>query len=125
MHFCIKCDNMYYLKISSEDSNNLIYYCRNCGYEDTDSSVDNICVSRTQVKRSEQKYSHVINEYTKQDPTLPRINTIKCPKIDCPSNIQEDKVSRDVIFIRYDDINMKYIYMCSKCDTIWKTDEIL
>jgi DNA-directed RNA polymerase subunit M/transcription elongation factor TFIIS len=123
MHFCIKCDNMYYLKISSEDSNNLIYYCRNCGYEDTDSSVDNICVSRTQVKRSEQKYSHVINEYTKQDPTLPRINTIKCPKIDCPSNIQEDKVSRDVIFIRYDDINMKYIYMCSKCDTIWKTDE--
>jgi len=22
MHFCIKCDNMYYLKISSEDSNN-------------------------------------------------------------------------------------------------------
>ena len=123
MHFSIKCDNMYYLKISSEDSNNLIYYCRNCGYEDTDSSVDNICVSRTQVKRSEQKYSHVINEYTKQDPTLPRINTIKCPKIDCPSNIQEDKVSRDVIFIRYDDINMKYIYMCSKCDTIWKTDE--
>jgi len=123
MHFCIKCDNMYYLKISNENSNNLIYYCRNCGYEDTESSVDNICVSRTQVKRSEQKYSHIINEYTKQDPTLPRINTIKCPKIDCPSNIEEDKVSRDVLFIRYDDINMKYIYMCSKCDTIWKTDE--
>ena len=123
MHFCIKCDNMYYLKISNENSNNLIYYCRNCGYEDTDSSVDNICVSRTQVKRSEQKYSHAINEYTKQDPTLPRINTIKCPKIDCPSNVDEDKVSRDVLFIRYDDINMKYIYMCSKCDTVWKTDE--
>ena len=123
MHFCIKCDNMYYLKISNENSNNLIYYCRNCGYEDTASSVDNICVSRTQVKRSEQKYSHTINEYTKQDPTLPRINTIKCPKIDCPSNVDEDKVSRDVLFIRYDDINMKYIYMCSKCDTIWKTDE--
>ena len=123
MHFCIKCDNMYYLKISNENSNNLIYYCRNCGYEDTDSSVDNICVSRTQVKRSEQKYSHVINEYTKQDPTLPRINTIKWPKIDCPSNVDEDKVSRDVLFIRYDDINMKYIYMCSKCDTVWKTDE--
>lgn len=123
MHFCIKCDNMYYLKISDENSNNLIYYCRNCGYEDTDSSVDNICVSRTQVKRSEQKYSHAINEYTKQDPTLPRINTIKCPKIDCPSNVDEDKVSRDVLFIRYDDINMKYIYMCSKCDTVWKTDE--
>lgn len=123
MHFCIKCDNMYYLKISNENSNNLIYYCRNCGYEDTDSSVDNICVSRTQVKRSEQKYSHIINEYTKQDPTLPRINTIKCPKIDCPSNVDEDKVSRDVLFIRYDDINMKYIYMCSKCDTVWKTNE--
>ena len=24
--------------------------------------------------------------------------------------------------IRYDDKNMKYIYMCAKCDSVWKTD---
>ena len=62
-----------------------------------------------------------MNEYTKEDPTLPRITTIRCPNSDCPSN-QEDG-TREVIYLRYDDTNMKYIYMCAKCDTMWKTDE--
>ena len=26
----------------------------------------------------------------------------------------------EVIFIRYDDINLKYIYLCCKCNYIWK-----
>ena len=26
----------------------------------------------------------------------------------------------EVIFIRYDDINLKYIYLCCKCDYVWK-----
>ena len=34
MHFCSECGNMYYIKIDSEDKNNLIYYCRKCGNED-------------------------------------------------------------------------------------------
>ena len=28
---------------------------------------------------------------------------------------------REVIYMRYDDINMYYIYLCTKCDTVWKT----
>jgi hypothetical protein len=28
-----------------------------------------------------------------------------------------------VIYIRYDDDNMKYLYMCVTCDTVWKTDD--
>lgn len=121
MHFCTKCNNMYYLKVGEEDGNNLIYYCRNCGHEDATLTAENICVSRTQVRRSEQKYSHIVNEYTKEDPTLPRTTTIRCPNSDCPSN-QKD-ATREVIYLRYDDTNMKYIYMCAKCDTMWKTDE--
>jgi len=121
MHFCEKCDNMYYLKIGQENANNLIYYCRNCGHEDTTLTANNICVSETHIKRNEQKYSHILNEYTKQDPTLPRINTIKCPNQECKSN--NDEEHREVIYIRYDDTNMKYIYLCAKCDTMWKTDE--
>ena len=96
MHFCSVCHNMYYLKISdTEEQENgennqavdtLIYYCRNCGNEDKSLTVDNVCVSETQLTRSEQKYTHMVNEYTKYDPTLPRINTIKCPNQDCKSN---------------------------------------
>lgn len=123
MHFCDKCDNMYYIRISSEEENNLIYYCRNCGHEDTKLTKENICVSKTQLKRSEQKYNHIINEYTKLDPTLPRINTIKCPNSDCSSNNDDGDEKREVIYIRYDDLNKLYIYLCAKCDIVWKTEK--
>lgn len=129
MHFCSKCDNMYYIRIASDNENKLIYYCRNCGNEDTNLSNENICVSKTNIKRSEQKYSHIINKFTKLDPTLPRTNTIKCPNQDCPSNSSSGKeekgelVEREVIYTRYDDVNMKYIYICANCESVWKTDE--
>jgi len=112
---------MYYHKVASEDNNQLIYYCRNCGHEDDTLTADNICVSKTEIRRSKQKYSHVINKYTKHDPTLPRTDTIKCPNQECSSNKEEGN-EREVIYIRYDDTNMKYIYLCAKCDTMWKTD---
>ena len=112
---------MYYIRINSDDVNKLVYYCRNCGNEDEKITSENICVSKTQLKRSEQKYNHIINEYTKLDPTLPRINTIKCPNSECSSN--KDNEKREVIYLRYDDVNMLYIYLCTQCDTVWKTEK--
>ena len=177
---------MYYLKISEKEGeeNDLIYYCRNCGQENRSIIAENVCVSETQLRRSEQKFTHMVNEYTKFDPTLPRINTIKCPNQECSSNTlaggggtikltpaqkekmkkrksllaaaaasattttttsaaaasatttttsaatasattEEKEEEREVIYLRYDDINMKYIYLCVYCDTIWKTDNQL
>jgi len=123
MHFCTECDNMYYLKIMENDANSLIYYCRNCGHENTTLTAENVCVSDTQIKRSEDQYVHIVNEYTKYDPTLPRINTITCPNSICPSNDETAKVEREVIYIRYDDTNMKYMYVCAICNTSWKSDK--
>jgi len=196
MKFCSECHNMYYLKVSDVDdeiSNTLIYYCRNCGHEDSNIDEESICVSDMQLKRSEQNFTHIVNDYTKYDPTLPRINSIKCPNQDCDSNtmngggsgsasgsskkkslkkhvdsanksaadamasaadtekilkeiedeekvIEEEekknssladnqimdhnstKASREVLYIRYDDVNMKYVYVCVHCNTTWKTD---
>jgi len=128
---------MYYLKIvENEETENtsLAYYCRNCGHSDTMLMTENNCVSNTQIKRTEQNYSHIINEYTKHDPTLPRINTINCPNPACESNmVEEEGAANDVqelsskkaeiIYIRYDDVNLKYMYICTHCDTKWKTNE--
>ena len=189
MQFCSECHNMYYLKIKDEDGNignTLIYYCRNCGHEDTTLSTTNICVSDIQLRTSEKKYTHIVNEYTKFDPTLPRINTIKCPNQECSSNtamnggaakktaeakaaaskaeaskaakaskaeaskaeastkaastkkkseaslaaepaaeLAPEQTNREVIYIRYDDTNMKYVYLCVHCDTTWRTDNRL
>jgi DNA-directed RNA polymerase subunit M/transcription elongation factor TFIIS len=112
---------MYYIRIDSENVNKLIYYCRNCGNEDKLQNVDNVCVSSTQIKKLEQSFEHIVNKYTKLDPTLPRTNKILCPNSECRTNTKDEK--REIIYIRYDDINMKYIYMCSSCDTLWKTNE--
>ena len=115
MHFCSVCDNMYYIRINN---NSLLYYCRNCGNEDAFN--DNIVVSQTNVKKTSQTFNHIINKYTKFDPTLPRMNKILCPNSDCKTNTKDE--DREIIYIRYDDANMKYVYLCSSCDTVWKPD---
>jgi DNA-directed RNA polymerase subunit M/transcription elongation factor TFIIS len=109
---------MYYIRIDSEDPNKLIYYCRNCGNEDSNVTSENITVSKTTMKNGEQNFAHIIHKYTKLDPTLPRINTILCPNSSCETNVGE--VDRESIYIRYDNTNMKYIYLCAECDFSWK-----
>jgi DNA-directed RNA polymerase subunit M/transcription elongation factor TFIIS len=121
MHFCNQCSNMYYIRINEDDPNKLVYYCRKCGNEDSLLASENICVSKTLIKKSEQTFNHIINKYTKHDPTLPRISNILCPNADCVTN--KDSKEREIIYIRYDDVNMKYVYLCSDCDTVWKINE--
>jgi DNA-directed RNA polymerase subunit M/transcription elongation factor TFIIS len=39
------------------------------------------------------------------------------------SPASQDNISSEVIYLRYDDKHMKYIYLCSKCNTTWKTSD--
>jgi DNA-directed RNA polymerase subunit M/transcription elongation factor TFIIS len=122
MHFCSSCQNMYYIRINSEDTNKLVYYCRNCGDEDSSLTLDNVSVSKTLLKKNEQQFSHIINKYTKLDPTLPRVSKILCPNSDCTTNTHD--TPREIIYIRYDNVNIKYVYLCSTCNSVWKTDDV-
>lgn len=116
MEFCEKCDNMYYMTIN-KTTKQLIYFCKYCGHEDsTLINTKNLKVHKFS-KENKNKDVH-INEYTKYDPTLPHVNTIKCPNNSCPSNEEED-IEQDVIYLRYDDKNMKYMYLCCNCDKNW------
>lgn len=136
MHFCSVCSNMYYISITPE--NELQYYCRNCGNIDNTIASDNICVSKVNVKHTmtPQSFSQVVNKYTKYDPTLPRIHTIRCPNEECPSNqksasassgggsgAEEKKSKNEIIYVRYDDTNLKFVYLCAKCDKVWNTEQ--
>lgn len=114
MHFCKVCENMYYVRIDSDNSNKLIHYCRNCG------DTSDINVSNTSIKKEqEHSFHNIINKYTKHDPTLPRVNNVLCPNKDCLTNTEGKE--REIIYIRYDDLNIKYIYLCTECDKEWKT----
>ena len=125
MRFCEKCDNMYYIKIDESDENKLSYYCRNCGHKDNNIDEDGICVLNTQIKKGKQQFHHIINQYTKLDPTLPRIYNIPCPNKECSTNQEDEtkKTLREIIYMRYDDDNLKYVYICTTCDSQWTTNE--
>ena len=129
MHFCSTCQNMYYISISADDPNKLVYYCRNCGNVDNNNSTNilmnsqNIFITQINIKKQEEEFGHIINQYTKLDPTLPRVNNVLCPNDECLTNTDSDNYSREIINIRYDDKNMKYISLCSTCDTVWKTED--
>ena len=80
-------------------------------------------------------YKNVINEYTHLDPTLPRVKfNMDCPNPECDSNKKADSESKDpndnqtkkckeIIYLRYDDKNMKFIYLCAHCDTTWLSSD--
>jgi hypothetical protein len=123
---------MYYISVTPE--NELQYYCRNCGNIDNTVASENICVSKMNMKHSttNQSFSQVVNKYTKLDPTLPRIHTMRCPNDECPSNAgssggggggARNKPKSEIIYVRYDDTNLKYVYLCAKCDKVWNTEQ--
>jgi DNA-directed RNA polymerase subunit M/transcription elongation factor TFIIS len=126
MHFCDKCDNMFYIKLNEDAGDSMVYYCKNCGNENLTLSQDNICVSSVNYREPDQNFNHIVNEYTKLDPTLPKVHNIMCPNDDCICNVGKDdgnKVEPSIIYIRYDDTNKKFMYMCTMCEKVWKTDE--
>ena len=120
MHFCKKCDNMYYIKVS-ENGSDLIHYCRNCGNEDKTISSKDISISKMEFSKQEHKYDIHINEYTKLDPTIPRINGIKCINPDCVCNTDEG-IPQDILYVRLNEDDLTYIYSCTHCDTSWETN---
>ena len=136
MHFCKICGNMYYLKISDEDSDKIMYFCRKCGDKDDKiiNSQQSFCVSKTHIKKTTEIYKNIVNKYTKMDPTLPRIKNMFCPNAECKSNKdndegksskeggEESKKFPEIIYLRYDNNNMKYIYLCTECDYKWKNE---
>ncbi len=137
MHFCENCGNMFYIELNKNDPDTLIYYCRNCGNKNDKliNELNNNCVSKTHIIQKTGGYKNVINEYTHLDPTLPRVKfNMDCPNPECDSNKKADSESKDtddtqpkkckeIIYLRYNDANMKYVYLCAVCKTHWKTDK--
>ena len=118
MNFCKSCENMYYIKFTEDENPKLVYFCRGCNFVDESIPTEGICVLDTNFRESETRQQHFINKYTKLDPTLPRTTNIKCPNVSCSA--PKDSLTNEIIYVRYDDANLKYLHICSTCDTVWK-----
>ena len=117
--FCTSCDNMMYLNMKQAAgkgaTETLEYYCRCCKkVEPIENQNMVVPILKTSVQNRDTQFHLIVNEYTKHDPTLPRIDNIPCPNPECP--VQKHK---EIIYLRYDDAHLKYLYVCTECDFVW------
>ena len=118
--FCTVCRYYLYLEEISDEKEEvkLRRICRNCGYQDI---MEGGLILEIDLKeKTSEGYKILMNEFTKEDPTLPHVHTIQCPNGVCESNTNPNKES-DVIYLKYDVVNMKYLYICNICDTKWRS----
>jgi DNA-directed RNA polymerase subunit M/transcription elongation factor TFIIS len=115
VNFCENCDNILYLYKES-DGDELYYCCKSCSnkvkiqdkmkqvYTNTNDTVD--------ISESINSNPYITHDIT--IPTIQNNSNIKCQNVDCPGE------ETSIKFIKYDDINMKYIYICNHCGHKWK-----
>ena len=123
-HMCPKCD--YYMPLQEGQTGDgedvtpdLIRMCRNCGHSKEESK--GLVMETVIQEKASDAYKVYLNEFTKDDPRLPHIKTLKCPNANCAS--RTSGAESDVIYIKYDMINMKYLYICTVegCNTQWRS----
>jgi DNA-directed RNA polymerase subunit M/transcription elongation factor TFIIS len=116
MEFCEVCDNMLYVK--SNEERQLVKYCKHCDHQKLETSQSAIKISQTIYSEDDLIYNQHVNKYLRYDPTLRRI---KDPLISCPNSkctVEDDK--KQILYIKYDQQNMKYFYVCEYCGETWK-----
>lgn len=118
LKFCAVCDNYLYMQVDSE-SQELTRLCRKCGYKEQDTTGGLVMEMMIQ-EDSAEGYKVLLNEFTRKDPRLPHIRkNITCPNLVCDSN--KGGKDPDVIYIKYDLVNMMYLYICDICGEKWHT----
>jgi DNA-directed RNA polymerase subunit M/transcription elongation factor TFIIS len=137
MNFCPKCENLLVLEQGSNEittpsgEKQKTYFlnriCNYCNYSEVDNKGG--LVNETIVQeRASEGYKILLNEFTRQDATLPHVSTLPCPnttgdpsigKAICPTH--SSNTPRDVIIIKYDAQNMKFLYICNVCGEQWRS----
>ena len=122
MEFCENCSNMLYISVDNtdEDKSILKNYCKNCNFSKELPNNESRAIIENVYENTENiNYKLFINPHIKYDPTLPRVNNIKCINKECSK--KKDEMD-EVIYIKYDNENMKYLYYCVYCEKFWKLD---
>lgn len=116
MKFCSCCNNFMYVDVDEEK--NLLHYCKNCNHKEIHAKdAGSICVIKDNKIDDVTRYAQFLNKHIKHDPTLPRVTNIDCPNSKCSKKAEEEN---EVIYVKYDFVNMKYMYHCVHCGHNWR-----
>ena len=112
--FCDNCNNSMYIYLN-KDTNKLYLFCKACENK-VEYNQDIIYENDFNMDLSDSINN---NKFINYDLTLPHIQSqnIKCPNDQCESIVKNLK--SDIIYIKYDKDNMKYIYSCNYCSQKW------
>jgi hypothetical protein len=114
LKYCSVCENYLYMQVDAE-SQELRRMCRKCGFKEE--SPGGLVMEMMIQQRSTEGYKILLNEFTRKDPRLPHIRkNITCPNTACESNHGKEP---DVIYIKYDVVNLMYLYICDICGDQW------
>jgi DNA-directed RNA polymerase subunit M/transcription elongation factor TFIIS len=120
IHFCGECQNMTYLYL--DEDKNLIHHCKACQTSEPYSGENN-CIYSIGFEKYDISESINHNKYITHDITLPKIegnSNVRCTNEECICNMSNTPSS--VTYIKYDEDDMKYIYICNHCGQKWKND---
>jgi hypothetical protein len=121
--FCGVCKNymkLSNLKIEDERGNETLQTIRICSFcGNKENEKKGLVMETYLLEQASESLLLQVNEYTKVDPRLPHLTTLKCPNAECPSRTGQEK--SDVVYKRYDGPNMKFLYMCNipGCGAKW------
>ena len=107
------------MKEGSSHSIGVEYFCKFCGNIEPFAEDEAKLISRVSFT-DKHGVEDLVGEDMIHDITLPHIHTVKCTNDSCT---RQEGEKNDVILLRYDKNNSKYLYYCSHCQNKWKSGD--
>jgi DNA-directed RNA polymerase subunit M/transcription elongation factor TFIIS len=132
MNFCPDCESYLITKITNNENPNKILNleCNNCGYKKNidiakEPEYKRVYQHNYNTKQIKKKKKNI--QYLDKDPTLPHVDNIQCPNIQCSTNktnpnpelLNDTKQSNDVLYIILNPKNLTFLYQCCNCKHTW------
>ena len=130
---CPDCEtNLVWEILNNEDPNKILSLkCYNCSYTkiiDINKEPEYKCVYKQNYNINKSNIDKNSLKYLCNDPTLPHVDNIQCPNIDCITNKQihnselltEEKVNlNNVLYLIQTENTLTYLYICCNCKHSW------
>tara|TARA_Y100000389_G_scaffold80301_1_gene77006 strand:- start:2154 stop:2474 length:321 start_codon:yes stop_codon:yes gene_type:complete len=105
MEFCKDCRNILYI---TSTPSSLTKECKHCNNVEEITSTSAIKLSETQYTNDDLLFETHLSKYLRHDPTLQRV-------VDPDINN-----GKPTIYIKYNPIEFKYMYVCEETGRIWR-----